>query len=68
MNLSKLARIVALCLIVSATAIASFAATPPPQPCSCGYCSTGSPGKSCVWNGETVGCQEWLAVTFCLPQ
>jgi len=66
MNLSKIARIVALCLVVSATALASFAAPPPPQPCSCEYCSTGSPGKSCVWNGATIGCGEFLSFTTCL--
>jgi hypothetical protein len=66
MNLSKLVRTAGLALIVSTAAMASFAAPPAPQPCSCEYCSTGSPGKSCTLDGNTIACGTYLSFTTCI--
>ncbi|HVS00696.1 MAG TPA: hypothetical protein VMW27_29015 [Thermoanaerobaculia bacterium] len=65
MHLSKLVRTVGLALIVSTAAMASFAAPPAPQPCSCAYCSTVNPNKSCTLNGNTITCGTFLSFTTC---
>lgn len=66
MNLTKLARIVALSLIVSAIAMTSFAQAP--RPCSCSYCPTVDPTTRCRSDQGTTTCGEWLAVTLCPAQ
>ena len=67
-KLSKLARIVGLCLIVSTPALMTFADPPAPQPCGCEYCSHTAPSRSCInFDGTTMTCGYFLAVTFCLP-
>jgi hypothetical protein len=63
MKLIKTARIAALALIVSATAMTSFAA--PPADCSCSYCPTVAPTTRCKFDGGTTTCGAWLAVTLC---
>lgn len=60
MNVPKLTRIVALSLIVAATALPASAA----RRCSCDYCPTVAPTERCSFNGTTT-CGEWLAVTLC---
>lgn len=65
MKLNKLARIVALSLLVSAAAFTSFA--DPARPCSCTYCSSVDPTTACKFNGVTT-CGAWLAVTLCPAQ
>ncbi|HYG61225.1 MAG TPA: hypothetical protein VEL74_01480 [Thermoanaerobaculia bacterium] len=62
MNLKKFARIAALGLIVSATAMTSFAAGP--KQCSCSYCPTVDPTTLCK-DGGVQTCGSWLAVTLC---
>ena len=66
MNLTKLARISTLCLILFLTALTAFA-QPAPQPCSCEYCSRGGSGRSCILDGTTTTCGYFLAVTTCAP-
>ena len=66
MDLTKLARISTLCLLLFLTALAAFA-QPAPQPCSCEYCSRGGSGRSCTLDGTTTTCGYFLAVTTCLP-
>lgn len=68
MNLSKLARIVGLSLILSVTALAAFASPPAPQPCGCDYCSHAPSNRSCTFDGTTTTCGYFLAVTLCTPQ
>jgi hypothetical protein len=60
MNLPKLARIVALSLIVAATSLPASAA----RRCSCDYCQTVAPTTPCNFNGPTT-CGAWLSVTLC---
>jgi hypothetical protein len=68
MNMSKLARVVGLCLMLSITALTAFADPPPPQPCSCEYCSHANSNRSCInFDGTTLTCGYFLAVTFCTP-
>jgi hypothetical protein len=68
MNLSKIVRSVALCLTLSLTALTAFAEPPAPQACSCEYCSHTGNTRPCVnFDGTTVTCGYFLAVTFCLP-
>jgi hypothetical protein len=68
MNLPKLVRIVALCLTLSITALAAFAAPPAPPPCSCEYCSHTGSTRACInFDGTTTTCGYFLAVTTCLP-
>lgn len=68
MNLSKLVRIVGLCLILSLTALSATYAGPPLQPCGCTYCSHSPNTRECVnFDGTTMTCGYFLAVTFCLP-
>jgi hypothetical protein len=68
MNLFKLARIVGLCLTLSLTALAAFADPPAPQPCTCTYCSHANTNRSCTFDGTTMTCGYFLAVTLCQPQ
>jgi hypothetical protein len=68
MNRNTRARIAGLCLMLSATAVAAFAAPPAPQPCTCEYCSHAPSNRSCVFDGTTTTCGSFLAVTLCLPQ
>ena len=68
MNLSKLARVVGLSMILSVTSLAAFA-DPAIQPCGCTYCSHTAPTRSCTnFDGTTITCGYFLAVTFCTPQ
>jgi hypothetical protein len=65
MNLSKIARVVGLCLALSVTALTAFA-NPPVQDCSCNYCSRTSSNRECInWDGTTLTCGYYLAVTLC---
>jgi hypothetical protein len=66
LNLPKLARISALCLIVFMTALTAFA-QPAPQPCSCSFCSHTGTNRSCTLDGATTTCGYFLAVTTCAP-
>ena len=67
MNLTKLARVVGLCLALSISALAAFAG-PPLQDCSCNYCSHSPSSRQCVnFDGTTLTCGYYLAVTFCTP-
>jgi hypothetical protein len=67
-NLSKLARIVGLSLVLSVTSLAAFADPPAPQPCGCYYCSHTASTRSCTnFDGTTTTCGYFLAVTFCTP-
>jgi hypothetical protein len=66
MNLTKLARTLALTLIVFTTALTAFAA--PAKPCSCSYCPTVDPTTHCKFDGATTTCGSWLAVTLCPAQ
>jgi hypothetical protein len=65
MKLLNFARTAGLALILSTAAMTSFAAPPAPQACSCEYCSTGSPGKSCTLDGNTISCGTFLSFTTC---
>ena len=68
MNLPKLARIVGLCLTLSLTALTVFADPPAPQPCSCQYCSRAGSTRECInFDGTTLTCGYFLAVTLCTP-
>jgi hypothetical protein len=67
MNLTKIARTLALGLIVSTAALtSSFAA--PPRPCSCSYCPTVDPTTNCKSDNGTTTCGAWLSVTLCPAQ
>lgn len=65
MNPLKLIRFAALCLILSLTAVATFADPPAPQPCTCEYCSRTSPQRSCILDGTATTCGYFLAVALC---
>lgn len=62
MKLNKLVRLVALPLVLAATALPASAA----KRCSCDYCQTVAPTTPCNFNGNTT-CGAWLAVTLCPP-
>lgn len=65
MNLSKVARVAGLCLALSVTALTAFAG-PPLQDCSCNYCSHSPSTRECRnWDGTTLTCGYYLAVTLC---
>lgn len=67
MKLSKLVRIAALCLITLTPALAVVADPPAPQPCTCEYCSHTSSTRNCInWDGTTLTCGYFLAVTTCV--
>ncbi len=64
MNLTQLARVSVLCLLVFLTALTAFA-QPNPQPCSCEYCARGNANRSCVLDGQTTTCGVFLSFTTC---
>jgi hypothetical protein len=67
-NLSKLVRVVGLCLALTVTALSAFATElAPPQPCSCSYCPTVSSTTRCSTGTGNTTCGSWLAVTLCGP-
>lgn len=66
MNPSKLVRIAGLCLILSITALTTFA-DPSAQPCSCSLCMRSGTGRSCTLDGSTITCGEFLSFTTCGP-
>ena len=66
MNLVKLARILGLGLILSITALTTFA-DPSAQPCGCSLCSRVGSGRSCTLDGSTITCGEFLSFTTCGP-
>ncbi len=66
MSLTKIARTLALALIVFTTALTSFAA--PVRPCSCSYCPTVDPTTRCKSDSGTTTCGAWLSVTLCPAQ
>jgi hypothetical protein len=69
MNVTKLARIVGLSLILSVTSLAAFADPPAQQPCGCSYCSNVPAKRNCTnFDGTTTTCGYFLAVTLCQPQ
>ena len=63
MNLSKLARLGGLSLILAVTALPLFAE----RPCGCSYCSQASPSAACNFNGTHTTCGDCLAETLCQP-
>lgn len=66
MSFTKIARVVGLCAVLSTTAFTAFANPPAPQACSCEYCPRVNSNKSCVnWDGTTITCGYFLAVTTC---
>lgn len=65
MKLSKMVRVVGLCLALSVTALSASFANAPLQDCSCTYCPTVSPTTRCSTNPGTTTCGSWLAVTLC---
>jgi hypothetical protein len=68
MKLSKIVRSAALCLALSLTALTATYAAPPVQECGCGYCSRVPNTRECTnFDGTTITCGYFLAVTFCLP-
>jgi hypothetical protein len=66
MNPVKLARILGLGLILSITALTTFA-DPSAQPCSCSLCARSGTGRSCTWDNATITCGEFLSFTTCGP-
>ena len=60
-NLTKLARISALTLVLFLTSIAAFA-----QQCGCTYCQR-FPDRDCTIEGTRTTCLEFLAVALCPP-
>lgn len=66
MNLTKIARTLALGLIISTAALTSFAE--PVRPCSCSYCPTVDSTTRCKSDSGTTTCGSWLAVTLCPAQ
>ena len=65
MNLTKLARIVGLSMIVSISSLTAFAEPPAPQPCSCEYCSRVPTNRACILNGSATTCGTFLSFTTC---
>jgi hypothetical protein len=63
MNLSKLARIAGLSLILAVTSLPLFAE----RPCGCSFCSQVSSSTACNFQGIHTTCGEFLAVTLCQP-
>ena len=64
MNLSKLARLTGLSLILAVTAFPPLFAE---RTCGCSYCSQVGPGAPCNFNGTHTTCGDFLAVTLCQP-
>jgi hypothetical protein len=67
MNPLKLVRIAGLGLVLSLTALTTFA-QPSAQPCSCNLCMRSGTGRSCTWEGSTITCGEFLSFTTCQAQ
>jgi hypothetical protein len=65
MNLPRLARISALCLIVFMTALTAFALPQGTPPCRCQLCSHSDPLRACRLEGEVTTCGLFLAVALC---
>jgi hypothetical protein len=62
MNLTKLARISTLALLLFLTSLAAFAQ----PPCGCNYCQR-FPERECRSEGEVITCLEFLIVALCPP-
>ena len=60
MNLTKLARISALALILFLSALSAFAI----PPCGCNYCQR-FPERNCNNDGTATTCAEFLIVALC---
>lgn len=60
MNLSKLARISALALILFLTSLSAFAQ----PPCGCNYCQD-FPERECRSGGVRMTCTDFLMVALC---
>jgi len=68
MKLSKIVRSAALCLALSVTALTATSADPKPIQCGCESCSRVPNTRECTnFDGSTITCGYFLAVTFCLP-
>lgn len=67
MNPLKLIRTAGLGLVLSLTALTTFA-QPPAQTCSCNLCMRSGTGRSCTWNDATITCGEFLSFTTCQAQ
>ena len=65
MNVARIARISALCLIVFMTAFAAFAQPQGVPPCGCNLCSNSDPLRACQVEGEPTTCGAFLAVALC---
>ena len=62
MNLTKLARISTLALLLFLTSLSAFAQ----PPCGCNYCQR-FPDQECRSEGEVITCLEFLIVALCPP-
>lgn len=66
MILSKLVRIVGLCLVLALSALTATSADPKPIECGCGTCSRVPNTRECTnFDGTTTTCGYFLAVTLC---
>lgn len=57
----KLARFLALSLIVAATTLPAFAL----RPCSCKFCLNNDPTTPCRLDGQNETCLDFLIVALC---
>ena len=62
MNLTKLARVSVLALILFLTSLSAFAL----PPCGCNYCQR-FPDRECRSDGTVITCIEFLIVALCPP-
>lgn len=62
MNVTKIARISALALILFLTSLSAFAL----PPCGCNYCQR-FPDRECRNDGTVITCLEFLIVALCPP-
>lgn len=62
MNVTKLARISAVALILFLTALSAIAL----PPCGCNYCQR-FPDRECRNDGTVITCLEFLIVALCPP-
>jgi hypothetical protein len=60
MNLTKLARISALALVLFLSALSAFAE----PPCGCNYCQR-FPERTCTTDGTVTTCAQFLTVALC---
>jgi hypothetical protein len=60
MNLTKLARISTLALILFLTSLSAFAQ----RPCGCNYCQS-NPEEVCRSGGVVITCADFLIVALC---